>query len=417
MYLHNKNQYQSLQRQKLLESRSNPQLFWQLIKRQDKKEKITVNISQDAFQNYFTSLLYDENYIEAEDILHHHDNISEDDLNRPVSEDEVISSIKNLNTGKSPGSDGIGSEFYKHTILDVAPLLTKIFNIVFDKGVFSKKWGESLTCPIYKSGSRDKAENYRGISLLNTMYKIMSSIVSNRLYIWAEENNKIDEGQAGFRRGYSTIDNIFTLQSIIQKYLSKSGGRLYCIYIDFSKAFDKIKHEKLFQSMSNKGIGGKFYRFLKLSYANHVSVVKTENGIIDFFNCNIGTKQGDVSSPIFFSLFINDLNELLREKCGQGIFINNKIPEILSLMFADDVACCADTANRLQKQINVIETFCSNTGMELNLGKTEIIVFRKGRYLRNYEKWFYNNKQIQTTSNTWAYYSHQCYPGHLPKLN
>ena len=67
-------------------------------------------------------------------------------------------------------------------------------------------------------------------------------------------------------------------------------------------------------------------------------------------------------------------------------------------MFADDVACCADTANRLQKQINVIETFCSNTGMELNLGKTEIIVFRKGGYLRNYEKWFYNNKQIQTTS-------------------
>ena len=76
MYLRQKNQYQSLQRQKLLDSRSNPRLFWQIIKRQNKKEKITVNISQDAFQNYFTSLLYDENYIDAKDNFYHHDNIS-----------------------------------------------------------------------------------------------------------------------------------------------------------------------------------------------------------------------------------------------------------------------------------------------------------------------------------------------------
>ena len=59
---------------------------------------------------------------------------------------------------------------------------------------------------------------------------------------WCKEHNIIDESQDGFRRGYSTIDNIFTLQSIAQKYLSNSGGRFYCLFIDFSKAFDRIQH-------------------------------------------------------------------------------------------------------------------------------------------------------------------------------
>jgi hypothetical protein len=74
----------------------------------------------------------------------------------------------------------------------------------------------------------------------------------------AEDNNKITEGQAGF----STVDNVFTLQAMIQKYISRRGGRFYCVYIDFKKAFDKIRHDVLFKSLKQKGIGGKLYRFL-----------------------------------------------------------------------------------------------------------------------------------------------------------
>ena len=105
--------------------------------------------------------------------------------------------------------------------------------------MFPKSWGQSVIYPIYKSDSHNDPSNYREVSLLNTMYKIMSNIISNRLYIFAEENNEIDEGQAGFRRGYTTDDNIFNLQAMVQKYISKKGGRFYCIYIDFQKAFHK----------------------------------------------------------------------------------------------------------------------------------------------------------------------------------
>ena len=208
----------------------------------------------------------------------------------------------------------------------------------------------------------------------------MSSILTHRLYSWAEENNKIDEG---FRRGYSTIDNIFTLQSMVQKYLSCPGGRFYCIYVAFHKAFDKINHNALFNSLKQKGLGGKFYHLLLSCYGNQKSCVRTAKGLTDLFPCNTGTKQGDVSSPIIFSLFINDLFTMLRDTCSQGIFITKNIQDILCLMFADDVASCAETATKLQQQINVIQNFCSITGMELNLKKTEIIVFRNGGHLRS----------------------------------
>ena len=101
------------------------------------------------------------------------------------------------------------------------------------------------------------------------MCKIFTSIIHKRLYDCSESNKIIDEAQAGFRRGYSTIDNIFTLQSVIQKYISKGRGRFYCLilFVDFSKAYDRIDHSKLWKSLSSKGINGKILAILKAMYA------------------------------------------------------------------------------------------------------------------------------------------------------
>jgi len=169
------------------------------------------------------------------------------------------------------------------------------------------------------------------------------------LYDWAEENNKIDESQAGFRKGYSAVDNIFCFQEMVQKYLSKKCGRFYCIYVDFRKEFDKINHNRLFVSLENKGIHGQFMLILKSLYSNLRSSVKLNNCITDHFSCNIGTRQGDKTSSTIFDLFIDELSTLLREICGSGIFITNDIPDIFCLMFADDVAGCAETAIKLQQ--------------------------------------------------------------------
>ena len=113
--------------------------------------------------------------------------------------------------------------------------------------------------PNTQKGNVNDPNNYRGISLIDVLNKIFTGILNDRIYKYSTENDILEEAQAGFRKGYSTTDNIFTLQAMVQKYLSKCGGRFYCLFIDFSKAFDTIAHQKLLSSLNKKGIGGKLF--------------------------------------------------------------------------------------------------------------------------------------------------------------
>ena len=121
-----------------------------------------------------------------------------------------------MNPGKSPGPDGIEIEMFKSTLGQILPFLKTLFNDVYDRGEVPADWCESIICPIFKSGSKREPQNYRGISLMNSISKIFNGILTARVQKWAEENNVLDESQAGFRRGFSTIDNIFSLHAMIQ---------------------------------------------------------------------------------------------------------------------------------------------------------------------------------------------------------
>ena len=141
------------------------------------------------------------------------------------------------------------------------------------------------------------------------MYKIFSIILNKRLSAWVEENEKLDESQAGFRAGYSAIDDIFILSVVIQKYLSRRGGRFYCLYVHFQKAFDTVEHEysalRRFKRLMKKGVHGNFLWTVKSLFSNLYASVRTVNGFTKAFLCNFGTRQGDVSSPLLFALLIN----------------------------------------------------------------------------------------------------------------
>ena len=136
-------------------------------------------------------------------------------------------------------------------------------------------------------------------SLLHGLIFVM---LTTRLTDLAETQNVIDESQAGFRKGYSTIDNLFSLQSVVQKYLCRERGRFYCIFVDFKRAFDSIQHDSLWFSLERKGISpnGKSLSIFRSMYSQFKSWVKVNNGLTQFFDCHLGTGQGCVSSPIIF---------------------------------------------------------------------------------------------------------------------
>ena len=120
-------------------------------------------------------------------------------LNSIITTEEINKSIKNLKLRKSPGTDGIGTEFYKNTSHIIVPTLCDIFNSIMNSGEFPESWSESIIVPVHKSGSMNNPSNFRGISMLNMIYKIFSNIIFDRTTRWVEEFNILDESQNGFQ--------------------------------------------------------------------------------------------------------------------------------------------------------------------------------------------------------------------------
>ena len=401
--------YHLAKRQTLVNSRKDPRKFWNLIKQDSKLKSANdadspQNIPASEWKQYFSGLfgarVYPENQGIAENISLPPINrdLDGDSLNSEITFDEIRISIFNLHSNRSPGPDGICVEMFKHTINETIQFLHFIFNYILDSGEFPEGWGESIICPLHKKGDRSDPGNYRAIALINSMCKIFTNILNLRLIDWCETNDMISESQAGFRRSYSTIDNAFTLQALVQKYLSKKKGRFYCIFIDFEKAFDCIDHAKLWESLQRKHITGKYMNILQSMYNKLKSCVRCTEGLTEYFDCKIGTRQGCQLSPVLFCLFINDLHTYLQEQCDQGVFVTEDIADLFALMFADDVASFADTVFRLQQQINCIESFCKAFRMVINMLKTKVVVFRRGGIVRQNEKWFYGDTQLEVVS-------------------
>ena len=132
---------------------------------------------------------------------------------------------------KAPGPDKILNEMLKSGGILVVDFLVNLFNNVFHSDSFPDEWSRAIIVPIYKSGDPNLTNNYRGISIISAVCKCYTSILNRRLYQWLEETGAISESQAGFRQGYSTCDHIFVLYSIVQKYLSRNGRKLYVAFI------------------------------------------------------------------------------------------------------------------------------------------------------------------------------------------
>ncbi|MES9879852.1 MAG: hypothetical protein ABW185_03125, partial [Sedimenticola sp.] len=227
-----KKTFQLCQRQKLVDARFNLNMFWRTVKQMRYRRLQTANIPCSQWYNHFKALLYNnEAGVIDPDQWTGNDENPNDILNVMISEAEITKSIISLNSGKSGGPNGMVSEMIKCTLNEMTPVLHSLYNTVFTSGQFPRAWGQSILCPVHKKGSWSDTDNFRGISLIDVLNKVFTGILNERLCRWAEVNNVIDESQAGFRKGYSTIDNLFTLQAMVQKYLSKRRGRFYCLFI------------------------------------------------------------------------------------------------------------------------------------------------------------------------------------------
>ena len=167
------------------------------------------------------------------------------------------------------------------------------------------------------------------------MSKLFTTLLNKRIEAFCKENDIISDAQFGFRKGRSTVDAIFVLMSIIQNYLC-NNKRLYVVFVDMKKSFDSIYRNTLWLKLFKLGIRGKLLRIIRDMYQKFKSCVKCCNSYSDYFEYAVGLRQGEVISPILFSMFVEDLELYLQNNVDLGLNIDDIV--LIMLLFADDMA-------------------------------------------------------------------------------
>uniref|UniRef100_UPI003AF4937F reverse transcriptase family protein n=2 Tax=Thiolapillus sp. TaxID=2017437 RepID=UPI003AF4937F len=395
----NKKQNYKIERvQNLLAKSNDPKQFWREVRSVNRVAQQQPKISEDEWFNHFKSVLGTEPTSVQPVVTDEADPLSADELDCPITESEITRAVEHLKTNKSPGMDGIYAEMIKNSLPQILPFLVVLFNRIFDLSEYPTAWTNAIIVPIHKSGDKNDPDNYRGISLLSILGKVFAHILNKRLSWWQEVNNKIVEEQSGFRTGYCTMDNVFVLYAIVQRYLIKKSGKVYVCFVDFKKAFDTINRGVLWNVLRKAGVGGKMLKILQSMYNVVKSCVRCPESLTDLFDCPSGVRQGCVLSPTLFSFVINELALEVAKNGSYGIQLTPDIIQILIMLFADDVILTSYCVKGLQTQINILKQYADSFSMTVNMCKTKIIVFRKGGFLGANEAWWFGNEAIEVVN-------------------
>ena len=197
----------------------------------------------------------------------------------------------------------------------------------------------------------------------------MASVILGRIKARTEEI--LSEAQAGFRPGRSTIDQLFTLRLLIEKYY-EHGRDLYICYVDFQKAFDSVWRRGLWQIMRHLGYDTKIIRLLESMYRNTASSVRVgpRGELSDWFETLVGVLQGCVLSPLLFNVMLEIVVAMSLEERDIGATISGFLCS--NLRFADDIALLAESSGDLQSQVNNLHAVSTQFGLKISTSKTEV---------------------------------------------
>ena len=229
----------------------------------------------------------------------------------PTSPTELEKLITKLPNKSSCGYDNINNILLKKLSKELLTPLTIICNTSMVTGTFPRQMKTAVVIPLYKNKEREYVNNYRPISLLLTISKLLEKVIYKRVYHFMQETNQIYESQYGFRAGHSCENAISEVLGEIVKNI-QNGKTTICILLDLSKAFDSLEHEMIFSKMERYGIRGTCLNWFKSYLTNTDLMVRCKNqyGIdtySDTYDVDYGTPQGSCLGPLIFMIFCNDL--------------------------------------------------------------------------------------------------------------
>ncbi|XP_075150847.1 uncharacterized protein LOC142224955 [Haematobia irritans] len=305
--------------------------------------QIGVNISAYEFKCYFDQLL---NQPQIANSIHYAPTYIEDEkLDKDIDLQEIQSVLAKTKPNKAPGIDRITYEFLANATNEFLTELTAIYNKIFSIGEIDNTLEETI----------------------------------------------LNEGQSGFRAGYSTVDNIYNLSAIVNIKLSEKK-KVYAFFVDFSATFDMVSRNLLMYKLHALGVSTKILNLIKSLYQKTKSVVWIGEEMSEHFNTYTGVRQGCLLSVLLFTLYINDICDYL----DGGINVDEL--NVRVLLYADDIVLLAEDRTVLQEMIHNLEMYCSQWNMVVNLEKSKIMVFRNGGRIAKEDKWTYLNRDIEVVN-------------------
>lgn len=289
------------------------------------------------------------------------------DINKPISQDEVLSVIKSLPLHKSPGIDGFSAEYYKTFSHILAPHLVEIFNTAASTGTFPKEMLQAVIITIPKPGKNpDLPQNFRPISLLNVDIKIYAKILANRLLQVTPSLIGLD--QVGFVKGRQAPDGTRRMINLLT-HLEINHTPSVLLALDAEKAFDRVHWGYLSATLTKFGFQGTIQSAIMALYSSPSACVYNDGLLSQQFNLTNGTRQGCPLSPVLFSLAIEPLAEAIRINPNiVGIHIGPK-PHKLGLFADDIILTLTDPSTSLVAIQHLIETFSMVSLYKVNMSK------------------------------------------------
>ena len=218
-----------------------------------------------------------------------------------ISESDVHKALSSLNTTKAMGIDGIGPKLLKHCALALYKPIHHLFMLSISHFYVPKDWRLHLITPIHKSGDKSSVKNYRPISLLCTISKVLEKIIYDKIISFVSQSISPLQFAIGFRPKHSTLQQLLLfVNSICESFSSKSQTDV--IYLDFKKAFDSVAHNELLAKLWSFRITGNLWWWFRGYLSSRHQCVIINHCISDPLPVISGVPQGSILGPLLFLL-------------------------------------------------------------------------------------------------------------------